>query len=133
MAELVTIEQARIHLRVDSAADDQWLETMIPAVSEAVLEWLKQGWRAYVLATDGTGAVILDSSGDPVPFEDSGGLVVKPVVRAATLVELAWQYRFREGDADHVATGDLYSGRYGYTLSRGSTALLNALRKTTVA
>lgn len=133
MADLVTIDQARSHLRTDTAADDIWLETWIPAVSGAVLSWLKQDWRAYVAETDAEGNVIEDSNGDPIPLEDSNGPVVKPVVKAACLIEIAWQYRFREGDADHVATGDLYSGRYGYILSRGATALLNSLRKSTVA
>lgn len=130
MADLVTIEQARIHLRTDSEADDAWLVTWITAVSSAVLTWLKQDWRAYVAATDAEGNVIVDSNGDPIPFEDSGGLVVKPVVTAAVLVELGQQYRFRDGS--EAAAVPSHWG-HGYVLGAGATSLLSALRKSTVA
>lgn len=130
MADLVTIEQARAHLRTDSEADDAWLQTWISAVSSAVLTWLKQDWRAYVAATDADGNVIVDSNGDPIPFEDSGGLVVKPVVTAAVLVELGQQYRFRDGS--EAAAVPSHWG-HGYVLGAGATSLLTALRKSTVA
>lgn len=130
MADLVTIEQARIHLRTDSEADDAWLQTWITAVSSAVFSWLKQEWRAYVAATDAAGKVIVDSNGDPIPFEDSGGLVVKPVVTAAVLVELGQQYRFRDG-SDAAAVPSHWG--HGYVLGAGATSLLSALRKSTVA
>jgi hypothetical protein len=130
MADLVTIEQARAHLRTDTLADDQWLSTWIAAVSSAVFTWLKNDWRAYVLATDASGAVIVDSSGEPIPFEDSGGLVVKPVVVAAVLVELAQQYRYRDG-SDAAAVPSHWG--HGYVLGASATSLLSALRKSTVA
>ena len=130
MAELVTIEQARTHLRTDTAADDAWLEMMIPAISGAVLSWLKQEWRAYVASTDAEGNVIEDSNGDPIPFEDSNGPVVKPVVMAAVLVELGQQYRFRDG-SDAAAVPSHWG--HGYVLGAGATSLLSALRKSTVA
>ncbi len=130
MADLVTIEQARAHLRTDTLADDQWLTTWITAVSSAVLTWLKNDWRAYVLAMDASGAVIVDSNDEPIPFEDSGGLVVKPVVVAAVLVELAQQYRYRDG-SDAAAVPSHWG--HGYVLGAGATSLLSALRKSTVA
>ena len=37
MTALVDIHEARAHLRVDSYADDLWIELMIQAVSAAVL------------------------------------------------------------------------------------------------
>lgn len=137
MLELVTIEQAREHLRLDGdssgGADDAWLMIFIPAISEAVALWLKQDFRLYEWAVDSAGDYILDSAGDPTALVDSSGdPVIRYVVKAAVLVELAYQYRYREGEGDHTATGDLYSGRYGYILSRGATALLQALRKPTV-
>ena len=130
MADLVTIEQARIHLRTDSDADDSWLEMMIPAISGAVLSWLKQDWRAYVLVTDASGVVIVDSNDEPIPFEDSNGPVVKPVVMAAVLVEIGQQYRFRDGS--EAAAVPSHWG-HGYVLGAGATSLLAALRKSTVA
>ena len=130
MAELVTIDQARDHLRTDTAADDAWLETWIPAVSGAVLSWLKQEWRAYVASTDAEGNVIEDSNGDPIPLEDSNGPVVKPVVMAAVLVELGQQYRFRDG-SDAAAVPSHWG--HGHVLGAGATSLLAATRKATVA
>lgn len=136
MTELVTLEEARAHLRLDEpdsdgGPDDLWLAVFIPAVSEAVLNWLKEEWRAYVPQVDSNGDPILDPNGDPVPAEP---LVAKWSVKAAVLVELASQFRFREGEGDNgTPTGDLYSGRYGYTLNKTSTALLHSLRKPTLA
>ena len=108
---LVTIDQAKSHLRIDGDYDDPWLEMMIPAVSQAVLLWLKDESRAY----EG-----VDSNGDQV---------VKPIVQSAVLVELASQYRFREGEG--VSSVPANWG-HGYALSLGSTALLTPLRKSTV-
>lgn len=129
MAELVTAAEAKIHLRLDTGtADDTWLAIFIPAISEAVLNWLKDEWRAYVPEEDSNG-IVTDSNGDPVPAVP---LVALWSVKAAVLIELAWQHRYRDGDAEHIPTGDLYSGRYGYTLSKGATALLTPLRKPTI-
>lgn len=120
---LVTIEEARNHLRIDGSYDDSWLETWIPGVSQAVLMWLKDESRAYQPEIDSNGDEVVDSNGDPV-------LTVRPLVRSAVLVELASQYRFREGEG--VAQVPSHWG-HGYTLSVGATALLTPLRKSTVA
>jgi hypothetical protein len=130
MAELVTLEQARTHLRTDSDADDAWLELMITVVSAAVFSWLKDEWRAYVPATDAEGNVIEDSNGDPIPFEDSNGYTVKPLVAGAVLVELAQQYRFRDG-SDAAAVPSHWG--HGYILGAGATSLLSGSRKSTLA
>lgn len=133
MTELVTVAEAKLHLRADTA-DELWLAIFIPAISEAVLNWLKDEWRAYMPELDVDGNPVEDSNGDPIPAVDSDGdMTPKWSVKAAVLIELAYQFRFREGEGDHTATGDLSSGRYGYSLSRGATALLNSLRKSTVA
>lgn len=113
---LVSLEDARAHLRIDSfsgeSPDDAWLEIMIPAISEAVLLWLKDEERAYEVDSEG-------ERGD-----------VRPVVRAAVLVELASQYRFRESEgAAHVPA----HWGHGYNLGIGATALLTPLRRSTVA
>lgn len=130
MADLVTLEQARTHLRTDTDADDAWLEMMIPAISGAVFSWLKEDWRAYVPATDANGEVIVDSNGDPIPFDDSNGFTVKPLVMAAVLVELGQQYRFRDG-SDAAAVPSHWG--HGYVLGAGATSLLAGTRKSTVA
>lgn len=120
---LVTIEQARAHLRIDGDFDDDWLSAAIPAVSQAVLLWLKDESRAFQPEIDSNGDEAVDSNGDP-------SLMVRPIVRMATLVELATLYRYREGEGN---TGVPQHWGHGYTLSVGATALLTPLRKSTVA
>ena len=137
MLELVTIDEARAHLRIDNygtggGPDDPWLATWIPAVSAAVAGWLKDGWRLYQWEVDSSGAVVEDSNGDPIPALDTNGdPIVRPEVKGATLIELASQYRFREGEGkDNVVTPD---AGYGYVLNKASTALLAPLRRPTMA
>lgn len=136
MLELVTIEEARHQLRLDEPGsdggpDDGWLAIWIPAVSEAVASWLKDRWRLYLPSRDSDNEIILDSDEIPVPEVDSNGdPIIHPIVRAAVLVELASQYRFREGEGDNRV--EAHEG-YGYTLSKTATALLSGLRKSTVA
>ncbi|WP_313243763.1 hypothetical protein [Stenotrophomonas rhizophila] len=131
MLEFVTPADARDQLRIDSDADDRWLALWIPAVSASVAAWLKQEWRLYVLQRDSSGVVVTDSSGTPLPVLDSDDLpIVQPAVIAATLLELASQYRYREGESDNVVPSD---AGHGYVLSRAATAQLAPLRRTTVA
>jgi hypothetical protein len=129
MLELVTVEEAIDHIRGDEDADEAWLEVFIPAVSEAVRLWLKDNWRLYVPMRDSDGNIVVDDDGNPVPEGGSDGYTVHPTVRAAVLIEIANQYRFREGEGDTRV--EAHAG-YGYTLSRGATALLSGLRKPTV-
>lgn len=134
--DLVTLAEAREHLRLDAdssgGADDAWLAMFIPAASEAVLSWLKVADRAYRPAVDSAGGVIYDSAGDPVPMLDSAGdPVVRYVVKAAVLIELASMYRYREGEGtENAVTPD---AGYGYVLNKASTALLSPLRRPTLA
>jgi len=114
---LVTVEQARCHLRIDDDdpvhPDNIWLDIMIPAISQAVLLWLKDNGKALVSQDD-----------------EHTPPVVKPVVQAAVLVELAVQYRFREGDGNTAVPAHW---GHGYTLSTGASALLTPLRKPSLA
>jgi hypothetical protein len=130
MIELVTTAQARSHLRLDSdsngGADDDWLAIFIPAISEAVASWLKEEWRLYEWLEDSNGDYLEDSAGDFLP--DTAN--VRWAVKAAVLVELERQYRYRGGESE----ADVPSEQgHGYTLGKGATALLSPLRKTTVA
>ncbi|NLG54761.1 MAG: phage gp6-like head-tail connector protein [Rhodococcus sp.] len=132
MNNLVTLDEARDHLRLDEGPDDTWLATWIPVVSEAVALWLKDEWRLYQPEVDSDGEPVLDSDGRPVVVLDSDGEpVVRWAVKAACLVELASQYRFREGEGkDNVMPAD---AGHGYVLNKASTALLAPLRRPTVA
>lgn len=136
MLELVTLEEARNQVMVDADSDgsphDPWLRLYIAAISQAVALWLKDSWRLYEPELDSSGAVVTDSDGIPYPELDSDGLpVVRPVVRAAVLVEIASQFRFREGEGkDNAVTPD---AGHGYVLNKASTALLAPLRKPTLA
>lgn len=131
MREFVTPADAREQLRIDSDADDRWLVIWIPAVSASVAAWLKQEWRLYVLQRDAAGELIRDAAGVPVPVLDAGDEpVLHPAVIAATLLELASQYRYREGEGDNTVPAD---AGHGYVLSRAATAQLAPLRRTTVA
>jgi hypothetical protein len=130
MIELVTTAQARSHLRLDSdsngGADDDGLDIFIPAISEAVANWLKEEWRLYEWLEDSNGDYLEDSAGDFIP--DTAN--VRWAVKAAVLVELERQYRYRGGESE----ADVPSEQgHGYTLGKGATALLSPLRKTTVA
>lgn len=128
---LVTLEEAKAHVLVDTDASDAWLTMAIESVSNAVLTWLKKDWRAYVLVTDTAGDPLVDSSGDPFVMTDTAGdPIVKPVVKMATLVEIAVQYRFRDGDGTPAVPSHW---GHGHVLSAGPTSLLAGLRKGTVA
>ena len=123
MTPLVTVEEACEQLRIDGMADDPWLEIMIPAISAAVLSWLKDPLRAYETEEDSNGDLVLveDSNGDNIPLAQA---------KAACMVELAQQYRFRDGGG---AAKHPESWGHGYVLGVGATSLLWSPRKSTVA
>src|SRR5690606_37252418 len=132
MLELVTVADACAQIALDppdSDGGDQrhaLLAIDIQAVSEAVRGWLKDDWRLYLELRASFGDIVTDSDGDPVPETDSNGdPITHPVVRLAVLVEIASQFRFREGEGDN-GMGP------GYILSKTATGLLTARRKPTV-
>lgn len=123
MFQFISLEEAKAHLRVDSTADDPWLVTWIPVVEAAVTHWLKGTDRAfYVFGPDG---IVVDSNDEPILSDTAN-----PAVKAAVLVELASQYRFRDGDG--AALVPAHWG-HGYTLGIGATSILTPLRKPTLA
>lgn len=123
MIEYVTLTEASDHLRRDTTDDDNDLSLKIKGASAAVRNYLKQEWRAYVLALDSNGDIVVDSNGDPVPDEDSNGPIIRPEVKVATLQMIGEMYKYREGDQ----TGRINEG-YGY-LPIAVVALLYPLRK----
>lgn len=135
MADLITKAEAFNHLRFDTAPggpDDLWLDTWIPIVSAAVLSWLKDDWRPYVLQRDGSGNLVIDSGGDPIPFVDSDGdMEPLALVKGAVLIELSSMNRFREGEGTENMVPP--EAGWGYILNKASTALLASIRMSTVA
>ena len=109
---LVTLDQAKEHLRVDFDADDDLLTAYIHAASAAVLNYLKDA--AYDF-TDTSGEILTDSSGTELtPY----------VVKQATLLMVGEFYRNREPKAT-----DSVDAQYGYGyLPRAVVALLYTLR-----
>jgi hypothetical protein len=132
MLELVTTAEAKAHLRIDSSADDTWLAVFIPAISQAVLTWLKDESRLYYPERDTNGDIVYDSNGDPVPELDTDEEpVVNTLVKAAVLLELGNVYRYREGEGkDNVVPQE---AGHGYILNKTSTALLTGIQRPTVA
>jgi hypothetical protein len=112
--QLVTLAQARSHLRSDTDADDADLQLKIEAASELVMDYLGDGAEAFT-----------DSAGDV--YEDSNGLAQDVPVRVqqATLVTVNWLYKERDGSNEHAV--DTKFG-YGYTLPKGAIALLYSMR-----
>lgn len=115
---MISLDEAKWHLRIDGDYDDAWLSFFIEAVSEAIISWLGSEKRIYKLTTDNDGDVVEVIGTDGLP-------IIHPLVKAAALVELANQYRFREseGGATRMPEND------GYILSKGATDLLVGLRK----
>lgn len=127
---LVTLQEARDHLLMDTTDMDAWIISTVEAVSEAVIAWLKAPWRAYESELDSSGNPIEDSNGEPVPLLDSNGdPVVKRRVKHAVLVETALQFRFREGAEPVYQVPERWG--HGHTLGYGATSLLATMRKAT--
>lgn len=129
MLELVSQDEAMTHLLI-GPEHAPWLSMFIPAISEAVAGWLKDSWRLYEPELDSSGEIAIDSSGGTIPMEDSSGLVVKAVVKAAVVLELASTLRYKEGEGTNNVVPD--AAGYGYVLNKASTAMLAPLRKSTV-
>lgn len=130
MLQLVTPADCASQFRLDTDADDPWIAIWIPAISAAIQQWLKEDWRMYVVVREADGTISIDSAGDPIlELDTSGDPIVHPNVRAACLLELSSQFRFRDGTGVQYAPS--HEG-HGYILSYGATKLLVALRKSTV-
>ena len=126
MTQLVTLADAKTHLRVDHDLDDNDIELKIEAASAAVLQYI--GDTQYLF---------LDTGGEPIAFDttDTGTAPEQAALRAlhtsrqAVLLLLSDFYRNR--DPQPVDPVDSKFG-YGY-LPRAVTALLYPLRVPTIA
>lgn len=89
MAMLVSLQQAKDHLRVDNSAEDNDLTLKIHAASAAVLNYIRNGADVF---TDSSGEPVLDSNDSPIgiPYE----------VQAATLLMIGYLWRMRDNNED---------------------------------
>lgn len=116
---LVTLQQAKDHLRIDTADGDADLELKIHGASGAVLNYLK-GSNRFEQELDINGLPVVDAEGLPVYTED-----VLFEVQAAVLLQVGYLYKDRDNDKDHEY-------EQGY-LPRPVTALLYPLRDPALA
>lgn len=119
MTLLVTLQQAKDHLRIDTDDGDADLELKIHGASGAVLNYLK-GANRLVQEVDGDGNPVVDADGLPVYTEQ-----VLFEVQAAVLLLLGYLYKDRDNDKDHEY-------EQGF-LPRPVTALLYPLRDPALA
>jgi hypothetical protein len=105
---LVSLQQAKAHLRVDTSDEDTHIALLTEAASGAVLNYLKDDSAAFL---DSYGDV-MDSNGEPIG--------VPREVQSATLLMLGYLYKDRDGDPENAY-------EMGY-LPKPVTALLYPLR-----
>ena len=106
---LITIQEAKEQLHIDDNAHDTWLSIVIPAIENAIVLWVGEETRLY---------------------QDDAMMDPQETARLALLVELAYQFRYREGASEMDMT-DWFTT--GYVLNMSSTALLTPLRKPRIA
>lgn len=123
---LVTLAEARAHLRSDTDADDSDLLLKIEAASEAVMSYLGEGGAS----------AFTDSGGDL--YEDSSGVAINVPsrVKNATLITTAYLYNERDGASqggvDAQGGQRVAAWGYGFTLPRAATMLLYSMRSPVV-
>lgn len=118
---LVTVDEARDHLRSDTDADTSDLTAKIQAASDAVLDYV-----GTLVPRDTAGDPFLDSSGALLGIPER----VVTRLKQATLITVGYLYRERAGSHEYAVPSAF---GYGYSLPQGATALLYPLRRPTVA
>lgn len=122
MTMLVTLDEAKLHLRVDNDAEDDDITLKIEAASAAVLAYVEDSQYLF-LDTGGDELDLFDTSTDQAAHR------AKHLCRQATLMMLGEFYRSRE-----PAATDVMPDRFGYGyLPRAVVALLTPLRTPTIA
>lgn len=115
MVMLVTLDEAKAHLRVTHDLEDEDITLRIEAASESVISYIKDASLDFV---DSSGVIILD---------ESGVSTVPKRVKMATLLLLGAFYRHRGEDGGQAANFQM-----GF-LPPAVTALLYPLRTPTLA
>lgn len=119
---LVTVQQAKAHLRVDPDwdGDDEDIELKVHVASGLVLTYLKNHGVLYEYERDSDSEIVLDSDGEPTIAEDIDGKVLRYEVKGAVLILTGILYRDRDGQ-------EMVNWAQGY-LPAPVTALLYPLR-----
>ena len=86
---LVSLQQAKDHLRVDSSAEDNHITLLIRGASASVIQCIRSGTDVF---TDSAGDVIVDSAGDPQEIPEN--------IQIATLLLIGYLYRWRDENKD---------------------------------
>lgn len=130
MTMIVTLAQARDHLRSDTTADDNDLRLKIEGASGAVLNYLKKTGLLWEPERDSSGDVVYDSQGNQIDYLDSTGeRVYRREIQNAVLILLGEFYTNRAGEQQGAVDSQF---GYGY-LPRPVVALLYPLRDPALA
>lgn len=122
MTPLITIDEAKAHLRVDHGLDDDDIEQMIDDASAAVLEYIGEARYLFV----DTGGELLDL--EDTSTDQAGHRALKLARRATKLLVGDWYVNRTPAPADVV------DSRFGYGyLPRAVVAVLYPLRTPTIA
>jgi len=119
MTSLVTLAQAKAHLRVVHDADDADIELKIEAASGAVINYLKEAAETFV---DSSGEVIMTTDSPPAS-------TVPKVIQQAVLLLLGDFFKNRESKTEDPVIGVEYG--FGH-LPRAVISLLYHYRSPTV-
>jgi hypothetical protein len=121
---LITLSQAKAHIRIDHDAEDVQIGEFIEAASAAIVTYLKSGADSF-LNTLGLPEEIYDDSSPPEVID----YLVPPEVKAATKILVGELFKNREAQQD----GEI-GGPYGYGfLPRPVVMLLFPLRDPALA
>lgn len=125
---LITLQEAKDHLRADHDYDDADITLKIKSASSAVLQYLK-GSPIGEPERDEQGKEQTDSNGQVIYQYDSNGLIIRWQIKAAVCLLLGEFYKNRDATQD----GEVQpQWGYGY-LPRPVIALLYPLRDPALA
>lgn len=85
--QFVTLEQARAHLRLDTADEDTHVGLLIEAASAAVADYIRD-----------SGPDFLDSLGEPYPDSNGIAMGLPANVKHATLLLVGYLYKDRDNN-----------------------------------
>lgn len=127
MIDLVTLEEAKLQLRITDDAHDDDLSMKIKAASAAVLNYLRGTRNLYTPMLDENGDFVTDEDGYYVPDPgDSDGPQVRDEVKAATLILLTEMFEKRSG-AQSEGAGTV-AATYLMAMPAAAQSLLYPLR-----